>query len=172
MATYQQRGVVFLPGVRLTLKSLRIKDYSKDPQSLGEHLKNRRRELGLFQREAAGRLGCDVFSYINWEKDRTRPVASRFRPIISFLGYDPTPEPQTLAGRVNAKRRTLGVTFEQVAQHLGWDPGTLSRYQNGTRRLSARRTQALERFLAPRAEDAVSVSAIGRPAGGRGRLDV
>ncbi|MEA2915135.1 MAG: hypothetical protein QOJ15_7216, partial [Bradyrhizobium sp.] len=31
----------------LTLKALRAKDYSETPQTLGEHLKKRRRQLGL-----------------------------------------------------------------------------------------------------------------------------
>jgi len=45
-----------LRGVPLTLKALRKKDYSEEPQTLGEHLKKRRRELGLLQREVAARI--------------------------------------------------------------------------------------------------------------------
>jgi len=31
-------------------------------------------------------LGVSVEAYINWEKDRTQPVASQFRPVVAFLG--------------------------------------------------------------------------------------
>lgn len=116
----------------LTLRVKKPKDYSEAPQTLGEHLKKRRRELGLFQREAAERMGVAVETLINWEKDRTEPIASRFRPAIDFLGYDPTPEPRTLGERLDAKRRRTGMTISEVAKHLGWDDGTLTRYLNGT----------------------------------------
>ena len=131
----------------LTLKALRKKDYSDEPKTLGEHLKKRRKELGLRQRDVAERLGCDLFTYINWEKDRTQPVASRFRPVLDFLGYDPMPEPQTLGERLEAKRRATGMTFDQVSAYLQWDPGSLSRYLDGTWRLSRERADILERFL-------------------------
>jgi DNA-binding XRE family transcriptional regulator len=108
--------VPFCRWVPLTVKALRAKDYSENPESLGEHLKKRRKQLGLLQREAAGQMGFDTWTYINWEKGKTEPVAARFRPVVEFLGYDPTPpEPKTLAERVQAKRQALGVTFEQVA---------------------------------------------------------
>jgi cyanate lyase len=64
-----------------------------------------------------------------------------------FLGYDPTTEPTTLAERLKAKRRALGVTFEQVATYLGWDPASLTRYLNGSWRLSPDRALALNTFL-------------------------
>lgn len=70
----------FCQGVQLVVKAQKPKDYSKAPQTLGEHLKKRRRDLGLLQREAAAALGIAIETYINWEKDRTRPtVALRHR---------------------------------------------------------------------------------------------
>jgi len=79
----------------------------------------RRRELGLYQREAAAQMGILTETYANWEKDKTSPVTSQFRPVMEFLGYDPTPEPQTLAERLEAKQRSLGASLAQVARHLG-----------------------------------------------------
>jgi len=55
--------------------------------------------------------------------------------------------PQTLAERLKAKRRALGVTFSQVAQHLGWDEGCLTRYLNGIWRMPPDQATALEAFL-------------------------
>lgn len=138
----------FCYDTRHSAKALKPKDYVDDPKTLGQHLKKRRRELGLLQREVAARLGCNVFTYANWEKDKTQPVASQFRPVIDFLGYDPSPEPVTLAERLQAKRRQLGVTFSQVAWHLGWDESTLARYLNGTWRMPADRGASLKALLA------------------------
>lgn len=136
----------------ITLKSLRKLDYEEDPQTLGQHLKKRRRELGLLQREAAERMGILIETYANWEKDRTVPVASQFRPVVGFLGYDPTPASSTLRERLEAKRRTLGVTFDQVAQYLGWDPVTLNRYVRGVWPMTPVRAAALEALLAAHPE--------------------
>ena len=58
----------------LTLKALTAKDYSENPQTLGEHLKKRRRQLGLLQRETAAQMGVLTETYANWEKDKTKPV--------------------------------------------------------------------------------------------------
>ena len=150
----------FSLGVRVTLKSLRKKDYSEDPQTLGEHLKKRRRELGLLQREAAKRMGILTETYLNWEKGHTEPVASQFRPVVAFLGYDPSPAPRTLAERLEAKRRASGTTFGEVAEHLGWDEGTLTRYLNGTWQTPPARAAALEKLLSAETAD---LSAIHRP---------
>jgi DNA-binding XRE family transcriptional regulator len=139
--------VPFCRQTPLTLKALRVRDYSQNPQTLGEHLKKRRRELGLLQREAAERMGVSTDTVVNWEKDKTEPVAAQFRPVAAFLGYDPTPAPQTLADRLEAKQRTLGASLAQVARHLGWDPGSLRRYLDGTWRISPNRRDTLEAFL-------------------------
>ena len=152
MAPHPHLCGAFLPNVPLTLSALRSKDYSETPQTLGEHLRKRRRELGLLQREAAELMGVAIATVVNWEKDRYQPVAAQFPPVIEFLGYDPTPNPQTLAERLEAKQRRLGASLAQVARYLGWDPGSLRRYLNGTWRMSPDRRAVLEAFL--KAEDA------------------
>jgi DNA-binding XRE family transcriptional regulator len=100
-------AVPFCRQTPLTLKALRSKDYSQEPSSLGEHLKKRRRELGLLQRDAATRMGGSTATVVLWETNRARPVAAQFRPLVEFLDYDPTPEPQTLGERLEAKQRSL-----------------------------------------------------------------
>lgn len=146
----------------LTLKALRARDYSQNPQSLGEHLKKRRRELGLLQREAAERMGVSTDTVVNWEKDKSKPVPAQFRPVVAFLGYDPTPEPRTLAERVEAKQRSLGASLAQVARYLGWDPGSLRRYLDGTWRLSPDRRDTLEAFLDAEATALASLHSLKR----------
>ena len=146
----------------LTLNALRAKDYSQNPQSLGEHLKKRRRELGLLQREAAEQMGIGTDTYANWEKGKTEPVASQFRPVVAFLGYDPTPAPSSLPARLQAKRRTLGVTFSQVARYLGWNTGTLGRYLSGRWRMPPERAEVLETFLAAEEANLASIRQLPR----------
>ncbi len=68
----------FCWGVPLTLKSLRPKDYSESPKTMGEHLKKRRKKLGLLQREAAEQMGILTETYTNWEKDQDRARGGLF----------------------------------------------------------------------------------------------
>jgi len=83
-------------------------------------------ELRLLLREAAERIGADVFSLINWEKGKTEP-AIRFWPgIIAFLGCDPSPLPVTLGEHIRAERRRRGCSLALLARECGFDPGTLA----------------------------------------------
>ena len=92
-----QRRVAFLPGVSVTLKHLRNNAFVECLKTLGEHLKRRRREPGLIQREVAERMDIDVFTYLNWETDKTKPLDAQFGPVVRFLGYDPSRPPITLS---------------------------------------------------------------------------
>lgn len=70
--------------MRHTIKALRPKDYSEAPETLGEHLKQRRRELGFFQREAANRMGIgtDMRRYL---RGTWRLSPERARALEQFL---------------------------------------------------------------------------------------
>jgi DNA-binding XRE family transcriptional regulator len=81
-----QRRVAFLPGVNVTLRALKPKDFPDDPKTLGEHLKKRRVEQRMLQREAAPLVGVSVDTYRGWELDRIRPYAASWRAVIGFLG--------------------------------------------------------------------------------------
>ncbi|MFO1086547.1 MAG: helix-turn-helix transcriptional regulator [Reyranellaceae bacterium] len=137
----------FCYGTRHEAKALKPKDFVDEPLTFGQHLKKRRRELGLLQREVAKVMGVSKATIVNWENGKTTPAPARFRPALDFLGYDPTPTSNALADRLQAKRRALGVTFSQVAQYLGWNDGTLTRYLNGTWQMPPDRALALEAFL-------------------------
>ena len=59
--------------------------YPKELNTLGDHLRKRRLDLGLLQREVAERVGVDETTILNWEKNRTRPSAKISARITSFL---------------------------------------------------------------------------------------
>ena len=60
---------------------------------MGEHLRKRRLDLGLRQKDAAERLGASPKTYEYWEQGKYEPEFRFLPAIIAFLGYDPTPEP-------------------------------------------------------------------------------
>jgi transcriptional regulator with XRE-family HTH domain len=98
---------------------------------LGEHLRKRRIEQGLIQKEVAKQLGVNTWTYILWEQDRSTPTIRYYPSIFAFLGYDPFPAPRTLSEQIATKRRSLGLSFREVADLLGVDEGTVSRWESG-----------------------------------------
>ena len=109
---------------------------------MGEHLKKRRLELKLTQKEAAVELGVNSWTILNWEKSHTEPPIATIPAIVRFLGYDPFPEPKTLPEHLLAKRRTMGWSTEQAARKIGVDPGSWSKWERGQAIFSTGNTES------------------------------
>jgi DNA-binding transcriptional regulator YiaG len=136
-----------LPSCHLRLKAAKPKAYPVDPKTIGDHLKKRRHELGLFQAEAASQLGVGEFTLLTWEKGQATPSVRMLPRIISFLGYDPHPAPTTLGERIAVKRRLLGLSRDRLAKQLGVDEATLSKWESGQARPHGSRLHELTTFL-------------------------
>lgn len=125
--------------------------YAREPKTPGEHLKKRRYELGLRQKDAAVRLQISHATYISWEIDRAEPAIRHWPRIVAFLGYDAAPgEGETLANALRAKRRDLGLPRKRAAALLKIDERTLKRYEDGLWEPGERNRTIIERFLARR----------------------
>ena len=119
----------FLPFGPLSLKASKIKDFKEHPETLGEHLKKRRLELGLLQREVAKELRIPVASYFNWEKGYTEPMIRFLPKLIDWLGYDPYPLPTNSSEWLVAVRRNLGLTRKGLGRLIGADESTVQRWE-------------------------------------------
>ncbi len=76
---------------------------------------------------------------MNWEKGRCEPSVSMIPRIVDFLGYCPyEPPPETFGEKLAAARRRLGLTKSKLANRLGVDPGTLSRWEEGLKKPKGR----------------------------------
>ena len=56
---------------------------------MGDHLRARRLDLGLRQKDVAQKLNIDVQSVLNWELGRHAPDTTYAQRIVQFLGYPP-----------------------------------------------------------------------------------
>ncbi|MFQ5887923.1 MAG: helix-turn-helix transcriptional regulator [Candidatus Hydrothermarchaeales archaeon] len=63
--------------------------YPKILNSLGNHIRKRRLDLGLLQKQVAEQIGAGEPTIYNWENDRTAPPDCFIRRIIQFLGHNP-----------------------------------------------------------------------------------
>ena len=122
--------------------------YPKELSTLGDHLRKRRLDLALTQRDVAHRLGADEASVWNWEKNRSSP-ALRFIPrIIAFLGYEPDEtKPMSLSQRIVAFRRLRGLTQKDLAQWLGVAPSTVAGWERGEHQPSRRLASIIGRVV-------------------------
>ncbi len=100
---------------------------------MGDHLRKRRLDLKLLQREAGQRIGVSAATIWLWEHGRVFPEVKYLPAIIAFLGYNPSPEPATLSERLVWFRQSKGWTQKQFAKVLGVDPTTLARWERGER---------------------------------------
>ena len=134
-----QGFVALLPYGVKSLKSLKPVLYTREPKTLGQHLKKRRLESSLLQRDLRERFKLEKETYANWEKDRCYPAMKHWPGIIEFLGYDPNPEPNTLGTRLMTYRRRHGLSRRALAILLGADDTTLWRWENDQRKPESQR---------------------------------
>jgi len=56
---------------------------------LGDHIKVKRKYLGLYQKDVAEIIGVSEDSITYWENKRSKPQKRYYSKIIQFLGYSP-----------------------------------------------------------------------------------
>jgi DNA-binding transcriptional regulator YiaG len=140
-----------LPFVKWQLSA--EKPIPKEPVTLGDHIRKRRYELGLFQDEVASRLGVGVHTLVTWERNQAEPAVRLVPKIIAFLGYNPFPKPTTLGERIVARRRSLGIARKRLAWALGVDEGALRNCETGGTELTGSYRARVEWFLAAPPEE-------------------
>ncbi len=151
-AAYRQNtrtGIDALPFCSLTLKAKvpLSKHYPKQINSLGDHLRKRRLDLQLLQKEVAEKIGVDTSTIHNWEKQHTQPEIRFVARIIEFLGYDPLPQPESFPEKLKTHRLRLGLSQRKLAAKLGVDPSTIYHWELGSHKPVEVFCRLLERLL-------------------------
>lgn len=130
-------GTVALPFTSLRLMGAKPhafpRRYPLELKTLGDHIRRRRLDLRLLQRTVAEQLGVREETVGLWENGLARPLPRHYGPIIRFLGYDPEPGDRSLAGRLRAIRRRLGLSQAEFAATVGLDEGSVCRWESGSR---------------------------------------
>jgi len=144
-----RRDRATLPFCQLTISAPHPKKvgYPTALVTIGDHIRKRRLDLGLFQRQVAAQIGVDEASVWNWEKGEMKPESRHLPAIISFLGYNPLPQPQGLAARLIWARSSRGLNRVSCAVLLGVDPSTLARWETGRRMPAGRHLDAAKTLL-------------------------
>jgi transcriptional regulator with XRE-family HTH domain len=122
--------------------------YPKQLNTLGDHLRARRIDRGLLQKQISEQIGVSGMTITNWERNATHPPVQYLPAIYRFLGYDPSAPALSLPERLVAARRRLGLTQREMARRMGIDPSTLQDWESGLHMPQKRNLSAISEWLA------------------------
>lgn len=141
---------------------------SKEPQTIGGHLRKRRFNLGIRQSEAAERLGVSQRTLSLWETDRVYPTWPHQPAVIAYLGCNPFTDPAlgrpgatnphslpfyhsetsvSLGQQIMKCRLQMKKTRKQLAREMGVSVKTLWSWETNRRLPTAVLQGQLMKFL-------------------------
>jgi DNA-binding transcriptional regulator YiaG len=134
MSTSAADGVGYVPF--LALAHLRLTyprpNCVRGPaETIGAHVRDRRLELGMTQRQAARQIGFSRDGLAKWEKGSCDPSPALMPAVIAFLGYNPEPPASTFAALILRTRRALGLNQPAFAAALGVPANTMRLWERG-----------------------------------------
>jgi DNA-binding XRE family transcriptional regulator len=130
----------------VTLKARRPPDskYPKQLNTLGDHIRKRRLDLGLFQKQLAEQIGVSEETIYNWESNECSPQIRKISATVQFFCYKPLKASKSEGAYL--ARRTLGLTQKQIVKEFGVDP-TSARWERGNCQRSGKfRRVAVSKF--------------------------
>jgi len=136
-----------LPFCRIVLKAQKPPPpaYPVELNTLGDHIRKRRLDLNLLQKDVARIIGVAQETVWNWENGATNPAVRCLPGIIEFLGYVPAEytTPQTSGEKIVISRKLLGISQKELARMLDVDPGTLARWEKDEKHPSKKMLEKL-----------------------------
>jgi transcriptional regulator with XRE-family HTH domain len=110
--------------------------YPKRLGHLGDHLRARRIDLGLLQKDAAAQIGVDTATVTSWELGHAEPEERFIPALIAFLGYNPLPEARSPGEQVRRARLTRGLSIRALAELAIVDEGSVTHLESGNPRVN------------------------------------
>ncbi len=114
--------------------------------TIGEHVRKRRMDLGLFQREVAARIGVTEATVWGWEHGR-EPELRSMPKIIEFLGYVPFECPDDPLGKLRYFKRVNGLSFKRLGVLMGKDHEQLEDWFKEKYKPCKRNIESIVQFL-------------------------
>ena len=109
------------------------KQYTSTLTLLGDHLRNRRLDLGLEQKELAKILGVCLASISHWENGHGEPQLNLQGKVIEFLGYNPFGSDNSISGKIKLYRVLNRYTQDQLARKLRIDNNIVRDWEKGAK---------------------------------------
>ncbi|BAS68390.1 transcriptional regulator [Bathymodiolus septemdierum thioautotrophic gill symbiont] len=108
----------------------------KELITLGDHIKKKRLENNLFQKDVGIIIGTDNFTIVNWEKNSTKSIPAKYYPkIMEFLNYCPLEKiPTTITEKIKLHRIHRGLNQKKFTQLLKVDPTAVKFWESEERK--------------------------------------
>ncbi|CAC9594378.1 hypothetical protein BHECKSOX_1947 [Bathymodiolus heckerae thiotrophic gill symbiont] len=122
----------------------------KELITLGDHIKKKRLENNLFQKDVGKIIGTDNFTIVNWEKNSTKNIPAKYYPkIMKFLNSCPLinntkKSPTTFSEKIKLHRLHQGLNQKQFSQLLEVDSTTVKFWESGERKPSEKTAEKLK----------------------------
>jgi transcriptional regulator with XRE-family HTH domain len=114
------------------LRKIKKVSIPETPSNLGEHIRKKRMEEGMYQTDVARLLNVAPDSITYWENNRFQPQVQYYPRIIEFLGYFPFQLDTSLfENKIKAYRYINGLSQKSFAKLMNVDPATVSRWEEG-----------------------------------------
>lgn len=124
------------------------KDYPKELNTLGDHLRKVRLDRNMSQSDVAEVIGADTDTITCWELNRNTPTAKCSKKIIEFVGYIPSEWSNGQIGQqLHYTRLICGMTQKDIALKLGLDCSTIHLVENGSRQPMLKTRQKIEKLV-------------------------
>jgi transcriptional regulator with XRE-family HTH domain len=123
-----------LPFYTAKFKALKSekKNIPTELKTIGDHLKKKRLESNLYQRQVGEIIGVDEVTIFNWENKISRPSIKKLPKIVEFLGYVPIKEPNnTFPEKLKSLRKKLGFSQKKLAIYIKIDQTTIRKWEAG-----------------------------------------
>jgi transcriptional regulator with XRE-family HTH domain len=141
-----------LPIYKLTfqVKKPDLRPYPKELKTIGDHLKKRRLDLNMQQKDVASKLKVTICTLRNWERGRSSPRIRHLPKIANFLGYRPQKMEcgGSLGERMIEKRQIMGLSQKRLATEIGVDPCTIRYWEKGKHKPSRESLRILAAYFA------------------------
>jgi transcriptional regulator with XRE-family HTH domain len=95
--------------VRLSAQKPKSSAYPEELNTLGDHIRKRRLDLGLFQKQVAKQIGISEDATYRWESNESSPQVQFIPAIIKFLDYNPLSLPDSPGQKLVFFRQVLGL---------------------------------------------------------------
>lgn len=120
--------------------------YPKELNTLGDHIRAKRLDIGLEQQDVAQMIGVDTDSIANWELNKFPPAVRYYPKIFEFLGYCIIQYPKTEAERLRLFRMHRGWSTKKLAAFLGVDPSSVQSWESGERKPTRSSKEKMEKL--------------------------
>ena len=115
--------------------------------TVGDHIRTRRLDSGLFQKGVAERIGVATDTITNWELNRCEPEIRCYPAILEFLEYVPFSPGESFPERLKAYRMLNGLSQRKLARLIGVDETTVCYWEAGKSQPRQETRERVERII-------------------------